>query len=392
MKRILTAIASITLMLGACKQEYKYPGGDQYKDLYMPQAHNATVTKGLLMSDTAQAILFSASYGGPGKPNGDITVNFDVSAALVDTFNMANGTTYKIMPEGSYELDKQGVIPSGGLSTGSLKVKVKTKDVLNVFESYLLPVSITTNSANLRLNSQLKTTYFLVTPSYAPGDVPRQHVLKLDNGSIKAFPYGSGANLALIARQADNNMYRFPVKADGTFDTPSTIGIGWGDVQIFIPFDDRWVIRNDAGNMWQYLWSQTGQFQGGNQVGSGWDNNDLIIGYKNNIYNRNRESKALTRWPFAGCFCGGVFGVDGNWGEYTQIIPYKNTLLGVKANGELWESQVTENGEVSGTRKVGSGWDMYTRVIPFGDALLGLDANGDVWRYEFDPKGFWALK
>jgi hypothetical protein len=391
MNRIFTAIAAVTLLFCACKQEYKYPMDDQYKTLYIPQA-NELITKGLLMSDTAQTITFSASYGGPGKPGGNIGVNFTVSPALVDTFNIKNGTTYTILPEGSYEIPGQATIPSGTLSTGTLKVKVKTKDVLNVFQSYLLPVSIASNNANLKINNELKTAYFLITPSYAPGQVPRQKVVTLDNGSVQAFPYGTGANLALIVRQANTNMYRFTVNADGTFAAPSTIGIGWGNVQIFIPFDDRWVIRRDDGAMVQYLWSQTGDFQGGNQVGSGWDNNDLIIGYKGNIYNRNRESKALTRWPFAGCFCGGVFGVSGEWGTYTQIIPYKNTLLGVTASGDLYESKVTETGEVSGTRKVGSGWDMYTKVIPCGNDLLGLDSNGDVWRYKFDSRGFWALK
>lgn len=391
MRAILKTTIIITLLFSACKQDYDYPGGDEYKNLYMPQA-NQVITKGLLMSDTAQVLSFSASYGGPGKPGSNIEVGFDVSPSLVDTFNLRNGTSYAMMPEGSYDLDKQGTISSGSLSTGSLKLKVKTKGVLNVFESYLLPVSIKSNNANLRLNDQLSTTYFLVTPSYAPGEVPRQKVLKIDNGNLLAFPYGSGANLALIVRQANTNMYRFTVNPDGTFSAGTAIGFGWGNVQIFIPFSDRWVIRRDDGAMVQYLWSQTGEFQGGNEVGSGWDNNDLIIGYKNNIYNRNKVSKALTRWPFAGCFCGGVFNVAGDWNTYTQIIPYKNTLLGVTASGDLYENQVTESGEVSGTRKVGSGWDIYTKVIPFGDDLLGLDNEGNIWRYKFDTRGFWALR
>jgi hypothetical protein len=390
MKNFLT-IALIALLFSACKQDYQYPGGDQYINLYMPQA-NSTITSGLMVSDTAQSLRYSASFGGPGRPDHDVKVNFKVNAAQVDSFNVQNGTSYVMMPQGSYEIEETGTIPAGSLSTGSLKLKVMTKNVLKVFESYLLPVSIVSNDAGLRLSDNLKTTYFLITPSYAPGEVPREHVLKLDDGTVQAFPYGLGANLALIVRQKDNNMYRYPLKSDGTFASPATIGIGWGNVQIFIPFDDRWVIRRDDAAMVQYMWSQTGDFQGGNDVGAGWGNNDLIFGYKNNIYNRDAASKALTRWPFAGCFCGGVFGVGGSWGNYTQIIPFKNTFLGVTASGELWESQVSGTGEVSGTRKVGSGWDIYTKVIPFGNDLLGLDSKGDVWRYKFDSRGFWALK
>jgi Domain of unknown function (DUF1735) len=392
MKRILTAFASITVLLCACSKQYNYPEDGQYKDLYMPQANNPTVTFGLPMSDTAQQLVYSASYGGPGKPDHDIAVTFTATPSLVDSFNTVNGTNYTVLPANSYELTDKGTIYAGTLSTGSLRLKVKTKDVLNVFESYLLPVSISANDAGLPVKSNLQTTFFLITPSYAPGEVPREKVLHVDNSSVQAFPYGTGANLALIVRQADNNMYRFPLKADNTFDAPSTIGNGWGNVQIFIPFDDRWVIRRDDGAMVQYLWSQTGVFQGGNDVGAGWDNNDLIIGYKNNIYNRNTVSKHLTRWPFAGCFCGGVFDVGGDWSLYNQIIPYKNTLLGVTPSGDLWESQVSEAGDVSNTRKVGSGWDLYVKVIPFGNDLLGLDSNGDIWRYHFDSRGFWALK
>lgn len=392
MKIFVTALVALTFLLAACSKKYDFPADPQYVNLYMPQATSTTITKGLLMSDEAQSLQFSVYYGGPGKPGQNINISFAASPSLVDSFNTANGTTYTILPEISYDLDKQGTIPAGSLTSGTLQLKVKTKGFLNVFESYLLPVSITSNDANLRVNANLKTTFFLITPSYAPGEVPREKVLTLDNGSLQAFPYASGDNIALIVRRADNNMWRYPKSAGNGFDAPHQIGTGWGDVRSFMPLDDRWVIWRENGTMAQFQWSPTGQFQGGYDVGSGWNNNDMIVGYKNQIYNRNIDTKALTRWPFAGCFCGGVFPVSGDWSSYTQIIPYKNTLLGVTASGDLWENQVTAAGEVSGTRKVGSGWDLYTKVIPFGDALLGLDSNGDVWRYNFDSRGFWALK
>ena len=364
-----------------------------YSKLYIPLAENNPQKKGVNISETPDTVFCSAYLGGLNSLANDLNVKFAVDPAKVETYNQAHGTSYQIMPEGSYEVvSPEATIPAGSRASASVAILVKSKGFINPFETYLLPVTLTYEGTDANVSPTLNTVYYLLTGSYAPGEVPREHVLKLENASIEAFAYGTGENAALIVRHADNDMYRYPLNADGTFADPYRIGIGWGNVNIFISYGDRWLVRTDDGGIWQHLWTEDGNYISGNQVGWGWEAMDIIIGFNGYVVNRTRETGALTKWPYATCFCGGVFAVTGNWSAFTQIIPYKNTLLGVTPDGTLIEHQMTTDASFVSAREVGTGWDMYTKVIPFGDDLLAVDSNGDVWRYKFDPRGNWNLK
>jgi hypothetical protein len=152
-------------------------------------------------------------------------------------------------------------------------------------------------------------------------------------------------------------------------------------------------VRNKANaGIFQYEWTPTGGFITGNQTGWGWNGNDIMFGYKGSVYNREKASGKMTRWPYATNFNAGLANVEGNWAGFTQIVPFKNSLLGVHPNGDLYEHQVSADGKTTSVRRVGSGWDMYVKIFQFENDLCAVDENGDIWRYKFDPLGFWALK
>jgi hypothetical protein len=393
---IITIIFLFTCF--ACKKaSFEVDHPEQYTNLYMPQATDLPNIRTLFIRDTAQTIFFNAFYGGTLNPATDIKVNFEVAPELIDSFNRANETNYPVLPAGSYTIETEGYITPSSKSTGSLQLKILTKGYIDVFKPYLLPVRIKGNDGDIPVKDDLRTAFFLITASYAPGQVPRDHMVKIENGDLSIFQWGAGSTAALIVRRPDNNMWRYPYNGNGTFAAPVQIGSGWGDVDIFFPFinppnNDRWITRRKDGAIVHHLWTPTGGYISSAQTGAGWNNNDLIIGHRGNVYNRNITTGVLTRWTYITGFTGGPYSVPGTWASFTQIVPYKNTLLGVEPNGDLIEHQMGADGALGAVRKVGSGWDMYKKIFQFENDLFAVDNNGDVWRYQFNPIGFWALK
>src|SRR5699024_4690003 len=147
----------------------------------VPAAH--TVIVGI---DTVQAIDYGATYGGPGSPKGDISVNFSVEPALVDTFNSQQASSYTLLPENAYEFEKtSAIIPAGEKYTSELKLKINGNLELEK-EEYLLPVTMKVNNGSIPVNKDLQTTYFLIKTN---------KVLPLNTGIIitgmMVNPYGS---------------------------------------------------------------------------------------------------------------------------------------------------------------------------------------------------------
>lgn len=155
----------ILAILGACKDKYDLPNQPLalYNKVYMPQAVNGFKECALSITDTVQTLVYSANYGGVSYPGTDIQVSFTVNNELVDSINRAGNTNYAIMPDKSYELVTTAVIKQGTLGTGALALKVKTSgaDAPQILKDYLLPVTISSSTAEL--NKTLSVTFFKIT-------------------------------------------------------------------------------------------------------------------------------------------------------------------------------------------------------------------------------------
>jgi hypothetical protein len=133
--------------------------------VYMPQAqsipseHSAAFGFGF---DTTEVISYSAVFKGPKKRSQDISVSFIVDPALVDSFNTNNLTSYPLLPDSSYELSSSADIPTGETSTGELKLKLKG-NIKVPHKQYLLPVTVKVTRGDVPVNTDLQTTYFLIT-------------------------------------------------------------------------------------------------------------------------------------------------------------------------------------------------------------------------------------
>lgn len=160
----------------------------QYTQIYMPQASESPAVRTFVMKNDVQTIVYGAAYSGVGYPDKDIAVTFKVDTSLVEAFNSQNGTAYAPMPEGSYELEKtSAIIPKGKLTTGPLKIKVRTLGALEAFRQYLLPVTI---SADGKINDKLRTAYFLVQG-------------QRDGINIKVMSFDKGSSVTNLNAVAD---------------------------------------------------------------------------------------------------------------------------------------------------------------------------------------------
>lgn len=138
-------------------------------DISMPEAGDKPVNYSFNIADTAQNVWYSAQIASEVDIERDIAVSFDARPQLVDSFNIANGTEYPVLPEGSYTLTQtNATIGIGETKTRPFSLKVKTKDILTPFVQYLLPIQITKAAGDLSpskkivINKEKGTTYFLI--------------------------------------------------------------------------------------------------------------------------------------------------------------------------------------------------------------------------------------
>lgn len=398
MKKILQISSFIfcILMTGCSKEvdiDLNVKDAETYSMLYMPQANGNPVIKSLSITPSVYKFIYSAYLGGSLDNNSSINVKFAVSQAMVDEFNQKNGTDYKLMPAGSYTLENpEAKINAGSKNTGVLNLSIKTQGFILPFQSYLLPVGIT--EAGAKINPALQTTYFLITGSYAPGEVPRE----------KAYGFGANAGLTyfdfngdMIGKRPDGTLQLYPAGANGTFNAPRQIGVGWNIFNLVFYYGGNRLIGRAAsggGDITQYAIDKNGNFGASKAVGQGWGIFTKIIPYKDLLLGIDAAGN-MAMYPLdaAGNFdFGRIKTIGKGWQGFTQVIPYENSLLAIEANGDMYQFPLTVDGTFGAKVKVGSGWDMYSLVFSAGKDLLALDSAGDLWRYKFNPVGFWPLK
>ncbi|WP_196937378.1 BT_3987 domain-containing protein [Sphingobacterium pedocola] len=139
---------------------------DDYNLVYMPAAVSPVV-KALTHKDTVYKITYGAGFGGGGQyPSEGIVVHFEVQADSVTAYNRVNGTEYEILPEECYELATlTAVIATNAVSTEPLSISVNPSKGMDLFKTYLLPVSIRAISGNAQINRNLATAYYQVRSS-----------------------------------------------------------------------------------------------------------------------------------------------------------------------------------------------------------------------------------
>lgn len=222
-------ICALLALATGCKKN-----NDGNTSVYMP-AGNKTVGVNFDITDT---ILYTASLVGADYPTvassagNDITISFKVNAALVNTFNQENNTSYSILPAVNYSLEATGLITKGNTTTAPLKLIIKNGDQLQPFSSYLLPISIDQVSGGQAGNMQ-KTTYYVITRSPSLNDLP---VFDRTQWTIAGYSTqepaeGNGNGLAKAAIDDDYDTFWQSQWAGNEPAPPHSITIDMGKTQ-----------------------------------------------------------------------------------------------------------------------------------------------------------------
>lgn len=392
------SIVLATILVIACNKQPINIGIDDaelYSKIYMPLANDNPIMAALAIKDTTYTFSYSAYLGGSITPNTNINIRFGVVAAMVDSFNIANGTSYPIMPKESYTLETQNaIIPAGSLSTGTLNVSVKPKGYLQLFESFLLPISITQTDGATSINNSLATVYFIFTGAYANGEVPRQKVLSLGQNWGKIF--APGVRGSLIRNDNANDILNYMPDAEGNFSTdPRVVGVNFGAAESFYYVSETSiVVRNFPffAGLFSFKVEENHDLTAANPfwLGDFWDQY-VIVPFKAYFLTIDHNGNLL-RQPTLTDVNIAKTTVGTGFAGYKQVMAYQDFLLALDDNGEFWIFSMSTDAVPGAKRQIGTGWDLYEKVVVSGNDLLALDPMGDVYRYKFDARGFFPLK
>lgn len=172
MKRNLLYLMTILLgicILNGCSDD------DGGTDIYITQAGNPVTVK-FVMKDEPYVQTFTVSMVSPypipasSSINHDIKVSLETDPSKIEVYNSKEGTSYKIMPEGSYSFPPEVIITAGKYVSDNIALSIDAKGKIEQFETYILPISIKTVEGANADNSH-QTIYFLLTGSLDASDM-----------------------------------------------------------------------------------------------------------------------------------------------------------------------------------------------------------------------------
>lgn len=401
MKMVKYAIFSILLgsmTLCSCSDEVRVlldiPDADSYSSIYMPSANNVPNMESIYIMEEVQSFPLIAYYGGPQLPGNDVRVDFEIRMDLVEEYNTLHGTAYEPMPEGSYQLsESSSYIKSGTERSVPVNIDVVSMGYMEVAKSYLLPVGIKSVGGEVPVVESLRTTYFLFTGSYQPGQVPRE----------KVYSFHQAVSKPIFCREQDlirvtenNTLQLYELNADGVYEASRQIAEGWDgvDLMFYMP-ENRFIYRNPATNIVQISVDEDYTLGTSREIGWGWGGAKMVFPFKDLALIAVNGAN-ITKYPlnqngdFDFANCADI--ESSGWDSFIDVFCYGNNIMAIEPNGNLWAIPITDDYVIGTRRQVGTGWDMYVKVFPCGEDLLALDENGDLWRYRFDPAAYWPLK
>lgn len=377
-----------------------------YTNVYMPQAARNLITD-ITQGDSVFHLLYNAYLGGMSVAKGDINITFSIDSAVIDSFNIANGTSYRLLPPTNYSLESfSGVIKSGTRSTDSMTLTVRNDNNLSLFKTYILPIKIVRSDGGDAKVFQNESTSFYIFP------VGTQKVLSLgsDWGGILSV----GPKLSVISNLAStfDILLNLPDSNKVYSAAPLHIGINWDASESFYYVNENsMVVRNTPpSGLFNFIMypdqitqdnpdPANGIIVGAPNFWLGDQWNQFVIAPYNNYFFTEDTYGALWRmdaytfWDQASWWTVPRVQVVASGFNYTQILSYPsmnpNALVCLDANGGLWYYPVSQDGSSLGTGKqVGSGWNIFKKIIVVGNDILALNKTNDLYRISFDPNGF----
>lgn len=151
-KFIATLLATAALAAG-CQESQEY-----IDVIYFTGTERSPLTNVYIDGPSTVAVSITSST----KMAHDIEVSLEVNSTVLDAFNAEKGTTYRLLPAGSYELSTHNaVIPAGSAVSEPITVEIKSMDDLEFGVLYCLPLHITGTSDGTQVLATSRSTFIV---------------------------------------------------------------------------------------------------------------------------------------------------------------------------------------------------------------------------------------
>lgn len=147
-------MATAALAAAACQESMEYTDV-----VYFTGTENTAVTSMYVEGPAALGLTVTSS----AKLGADMTVGVEVVPEALASFNQANGTEYKMLPEGSYKLDEtQFVIESGKSVSLPVSFEILSMDDFEDGVIYCAPIRLTETSNGMKVLESSRITYIVI--------------------------------------------------------------------------------------------------------------------------------------------------------------------------------------------------------------------------------------
>ena len=154
MKKYIYILTAILALCASCKESL------QYVDVvYFTGSENTTVSNMYLDGPTSMGLSVTSSC----KVDSDMTVDIEVDADALESFNKENGTAYTLLPASSYTISSMSpVIKEGSSVSAPVYLSINGLDDLEEGVLYCLPLKISQTSNGMEILAPSKFKFITI--------------------------------------------------------------------------------------------------------------------------------------------------------------------------------------------------------------------------------------
>ena len=147
-------LATATLFAAACQESL------EYQDVvYFTGTENTAITSMYVEGPTALGLTVTSS----AKLGSTVTVGVQVAPEALEAFNNANGTAYKMLPEGSYQLAETAFTIEAGKNVSiPVSFEILSMDDFEDGVIYCAPIRLTDTSNGMSVLEASRITYVVI--------------------------------------------------------------------------------------------------------------------------------------------------------------------------------------------------------------------------------------
>ena len=153
--KILSAMAlAATMLTVGCHKSLEYSDV-----VYFTGTESSPVTNMYVDGPSSMGVTVTSSC----KMTSDVDVTLAIDPAAVDTYNAQTGASYKMLPEGSYQLSSDRVTISAGSNVSSSTLfEITSMEDFEDGALYCVPLKITSTSNGMGILGASQTQYILI--------------------------------------------------------------------------------------------------------------------------------------------------------------------------------------------------------------------------------------